>query len=1260
MNWWMRFCERNKGSISIFLSAILLPFLWLIGILVDDSNLNLSIASVEGAGELTVNAALANYDSVLADVYGLYAMSQSSEDDNLGLESYFRDSLHAGELMQAVDADSELGQAVVDGSQDLLGLTRAEDVTRNFVDVEYSNFTAGGLPGSSLANPEILKSQIVEFMKYRGPADIGMSLLDSLGVFKKVGEQAKVLKEKVTTDQKVATLAEESQRLYDAIVHLDQLLTEYLAMRDSFYPGGLNTVRSCLEKADKIIREQLADAITMDDLPDISKDKERTEYQGESYYTFKMSGVSAKKLTADYTLSDARSDLNNALNGFNLSRMESAVTQLGTVDSDTLSSLFSKYRSFGEDMKQLCQAILTLEAHGETKWEEGKQLSGDALSVQEGWMLLTEAYEEVVTPFENKAKAYDDQLKDAREQVGENVRTAAQTIQDYQGSAQKMASEKHMTEWYEYLANMIGAIGSALDSMLTQVDRVRDAMNEVSTANAALENAAKDYKKNTSEDDFYAGIQSQVEQNKQNFTTQDLDAIESQIRAIKTYLGDEDSGEIGRLSHDCTLYGRSLADISIYQSNDKLGRQTLDDYKDYTGSPGYQLISGEQRQTKDCYVKPIGSEVLKLDDGTTVAPPAYYVYMECNYTSGEGEKNDDNLDQTAENVNEMARDETAASDGDATGSQAGSASVFADAPSGGIGGGGAKDYGELGSGNTAILGQLASMMDLVINLVSGIDDFLENGRDNLLVTQYVDSNFSCATKKDDQGLTTMTNVPINTKNNPLMGCEMEYIIYGDKGDKEQKIFFFTISEAPGPIINVSYAKNNILAIRFACNAIVAITNGQINNLTRPPALAIQAATCGIFPYKVAQVVIDVCLAYAESLSDLSRLMKGEKVELIKNYDSWTMKPETLLDPDTIKTVTKDTINSMSQGVQEIVTNNIQQLIDESADRLKGNGADLLREVNREVQTMVQSSINSCTQTLQTLLVDRVDQMFTKGIQQGITWTKDTVRAQLTEAAAPYLESLNGAEIQPFAQQALSAMVDALVDDNTLVKALNDKAKQLDDTVQSCAALANEKIAGALTNIRQLISDEVNSISAKINGELESVVDGASAELKDATEETVAQVTQQLSEDVSNTINGQLNKYFPKNEQQGTTTTEDGEGKNSGLGEAFKFSYQDYLRVFLFLELNRNSDAVMLRIADVIQVNLGQGMQDYGATALGKDGATAAHAKGGDFRMAEAYTYAQITADIQLNPLLLSNRLFSFDGSTGLGLWKYHYETIKGY
>lgn len=148
----------------------------------------------------------------------------------------------------------------------------------------------------------------------------------------------------------------------------------------------------------------------------------------------------------------------------------------------------------------------------------------------------------------------------------------------------------------------------------------------------------------------------------------------------------------------------------------------------------------------------------------------------------------------------MAKEETKATKakGDGYGSQAGSGSIFAGAPSGSIGGGGgAKDYGELGSGNTAILGQLASMMDLVVNLVSGIDDFLENGRDNLLVTQYVDSNFSCATKKDDQGLTTMTNVPINTKITPSWVARWSTLSTATRATRNRR-FFLHHQRGPRP------------------------------------------------------------------------------------------------------------------------------------------------------------------------------------------------------------------------------------------------------------------------------------------------------------------------------------------------------------------------------------------------------------------------------------------------------------------------------
>ena len=53
------FASKCKGSISLFLSIILLPTLTFTGLMVDSANLALSKSMVENAGELTTNAALA-------------------------------------------------------------------------------------------------------------------------------------------------------------------------------------------------------------------------------------------------------------------------------------------------------------------------------------------------------------------------------------------------------------------------------------------------------------------------------------------------------------------------------------------------------------------------------------------------------------------------------------------------------------------------------------------------------------------------------------------------------------------------------------------------------------------------------------------------------------------------------------------------------------------------------------------------------------------------------------------------------------------------------------------------------------------------------------------------------------------------------------------------------------------------------------------------------------------------------------------------
>ena len=1253
MNWWTRFCYRHQGSISIFLSIILLPFLWLIGVLVDTSNYNLSVASVEGAGELTANAALANYDTVLADVYGLFAMSQDVDDLKVNLEHYFQDSLDASGLMDGQEFDSASMQELNDQLMGVLDLALSEEVNRSFVDVEYSDFTASGVEGSSLANPEILKSQIVEFMKYRGPAEVGMSLIDSLGVFKKVGEQSKVLKEKVTTDSEVASLAEESQKLYTAIVRLDKLIAEYLREKNSFYGTGLNTIEGNLLSAETIIKDQLLAVANVSDLAKIEQQEdELTAADGTTYHTYKINDVSAKKLTDDYTLEDLRSDFSDWLNGFDgeLSKVSGKVAVLDSLSGEDLNDAFEKYRTFMEYVKELYAYIITLEDKGEPE-------GADAAVIEEGWLLIDKAYMEIVTPFEEKAKSYDGELDAARAQVGSYVRSAVELLKQYRESAQDLSDAKKKPEGFEVLIQSF--LQSAIDFTLSQIEKVRQSMNDVETANNNLKQATERYEQITSSDDFSVGINSEVEQNSKNFSKQDLDELERQLKAIKKYLGDKNSGEIGRLSSECTLFGSAMTDFSLSGSDTKLGKEIVKKYIEYGTSPFFSLIAGEQEMTTDCFIKQIGTGTITLSNGQTVTPPPYYTYMACTYGEGDetsSKKSDDNLDASVENVNEMATENTEAdADLGTTGDKVSDSGILSGVPSGAVSGSDSTSFEELGEENTAILGQLASMMTLVADMTQGMDEFLENGRDNLLVTQYVDSNFSCATtSKLSEPKDTMTNVAINPQNNPLYGCEMEYIIYGNKGQEPRKFFFITLEDAPGPIINVSYAKNNILAIRFACNSIFAITNREINNLTLAPAMAIQSATLGVFPYKVAQIVLDVCLAYAESIFDLNQLMKGNEVELIKTYSTWTMKPETLLSGETVKAVAKEVIEEELEKPQLIITNNIQKLIDNS----KGSVTINIDEFLSEIRASVTASVNSCTQSMKTLISNQLQTMLTESLQKGTVWTKAEVERLLRECTSDYLDSLENETIKGIASQTLEAILnDLLFETDELINNMNQKTT---DAVQNCTLYIEEKISNALNRI----SLETNRIAATmaqdLQGELNGLIDEAGEKLQNASEEEIAKISQKLSEDVSNTVNQKLNTYFPSNQQSITLDSGSDVKKNSGVGEFFKFSYQDYLRLFLFLELNSDSDGVMLRIADMIQVNMSQGMKEYGSEKLDGDGSTPPHPKGSGFQMSNAYTYVTIGANIKLNPLLLSQDLFNFTGEENSGAWTYYYQTTKGY
>lgn len=155
------FIGKNRGTISVFLSLILLPMIIFSGIVVDVSRLYAAKTVISGAGDLTMNAALSEYDKKLKDEYGLLAIADTPDSPKMkeSLESYFKESCGMT-LSQEKDAQK---------LHTMFQMELGEDGVK-----------VKGVDGSSLAQTGVLKQQIMEYMKIRGPVYIIMDILEKM------------------------------------------------------------------------------------------------------------------------------------------------------------------------------------------------------------------------------------------------------------------------------------------------------------------------------------------------------------------------------------------------------------------------------------------------------------------------------------------------------------------------------------------------------------------------------------------------------------------------------------------------------------------------------------------------------------------------------------------------------------------------------------------------------------------------------------------------------------------------------------------------------------------------------------------------------------------------------------------------------------------------------------------------------------------------------------------------------------------------
>lgn len=195
--------SNRKGYVTVLVTLILVPSLLVTGTMTDAVRINASRSILQSANQLAANSLLASYDALLQDVYGLFAIETEHPELIAMVNEYIRLSVFG----------SNRNENPPEGSfpfQPFYGTISSSEIQ----------------PLQRLSDVDVLRRQIEEYMKFRGPVLIVQSVMNSLGSSENASETAQVAQHARVLSHKL-----------DAIEGLDELMQAYAEL----YEGIQNT-----------------------------------------------------------------------------------------------------------------------------------------------------------------------------------------------------------------------------------------------------------------------------------------------------------------------------------------------------------------------------------------------------------------------------------------------------------------------------------------------------------------------------------------------------------------------------------------------------------------------------------------------------------------------------------------------------------------------------------------------------------------------------------------------------------------------------------------------------------------------------------------------------------------------------------------------------------------------------------------------------------------------------------------------------------
>lgn len=1371
---------NNKGAISIFLVIVLLPMLVFSSLFVDMSRISLAESVAESSGELTLNTALTNYDAVLKDMYGLFATSQNTDELFANLENYYRQCIEAAGVAEP-DAEDYVAQ--------IMQYVKSETGRDDMLNMNLTSFEITKPTGGNLANPAILKSQIVEFMKYRGPINLGMGIFDALGSLKNVKKQSQLVDNKNKFYTQQASMMEKLESVWNDLEDYQyrDAYTMYKGDKCTFPDGdylkiSAELMNSCIpllqDSAAYIVRylyfadtnyvkhegyRIAKESSSNDAYTEIWKiNPDGIEHKVNATPDKKTGSVDtviadlkvvyrlAQKLESHKTDDSVFAELMNSNN--NVSATEKI--RLVSKASALINSEYQK------DVKDFVRALVELK----NAWNncDSAKMAEYTVYIEKG---ANGAYDTIRATNDKNATGesrgplgsfVNTQLKAHLSETGGHIKTyngLMSNVYNYYNDTKPIVDRARV--YVTESANMALSCAWTLDYFLSgKIKKLESAHSKLTLIQGELSDEKSDYNLaleawRTSANDLtgeaigdndlseIAKLEKVLTIDKVKALCTRIESAKSSLQSVKDQVGKfevlgkawKDLASGGSVSYSTmqnlltTGQKNSIANVEKSTDTRNYRTETITTMNNKSASAKYDTAYDSVVNTLKATIKTVQIKTSWEVSEDSVSPNliksqvALYTWLYNNFFNKASVEAKFNLGTEFDGYKPTEEKETTATDtissnkNNADKSQTGmegKADAYNDSaknptpsditppnrtydtnflPSGEqkefelhVQEGNSdtsKDSDAMLSSSNSSLSSLDRVMELVGNMATTL-------RDDLYICNYIMNMFSYSTYeaeiavangndgsafsswyewnadeskyklKSDFGTKysnssemlkdarTLTKVSINPNANYLYGKEVEYIIYGDGG--------------------VAKTYGTIYMIRFALNTVYAFTDAEIGNITTAAATAI-FGTPPLTPLiPIAKIAMTIGLALAESAYDLYELKCGEKIPLVKNSKTWVMKPSSAAKAVVGEIAEELVDEAIDRGVKllnealEMTDEELEKIINGTGDEFKelANAAldSTMNELKNYGNQAVQEIVNICND-INTAAMEKADYV------QGQTQAKIDAAIEKLDV---WLASQGSSETD-VVYLAKKTAVDYLKKNNgKVIGQLFDKIAQVGNKTQGEIESLGLDLEEILDDIQKEIDSNIENLSQQGENALHNMRENAMEDLKKAAADGAESLRSKLKEQIGATFG-----------TSGAKTA----GTNSIVSSLLSWSYSDYLQLFLVIGTIASPESILLRTADIIELNMQQidGNLGYVEVTTEKEVSrlwglikytkteTKKEANADAFKLKNSYTYLSIKATIEVKPMLLTLPLMADTVEsqlTGTNWYEITYEGTMGY